>query len=447
MLTNASCSIAQTLGSHILSLPGDLSSTPDGRSWVIKALHPSDPISNVRGLPDETSCPNVVLSYYNVFRVSAPAAAVNSWGFDMTVTPDVIHQACVIPLDHTGLPATAISFLNTSLTTASPTPTYGQLWSAFNNLGIEAHRLIGFGVSGYQDGPALANQGTISASQFTVHPLCYGVNGAALSSQYRARMFQNTDLATYESSQHMPNAYFGESKDGVYLPLRLSTDAFEFRNESKWMFFQGVGQAPTTLPTAYPPATPPYPAVQRVWASAGNVVGDLVNKPLNSIWGGISARNLSTSTSFAFYFRVIIEARVRPISSLASQQTMSPSYDPVALASYFRISRELKDAYPVSYNDLGKLWSVIQSAARFASPIVSLIPHPVAQAVGAGLKAVGDIKREKGRDRPPLAAVTRAQREIDATPSPRRGRSRSVAPAPEKGTLSARFARTAGKKR
>jgi hypothetical protein len=86
----------------------------------------------------------------------------------------------------------------------------------------------------------------------------------------------------------------------------------------------------------------------------------------------VSARNLALSTSYSFFFRYGIEMQVKPDSFLAPQMKLSPPYDPVALDSYFAIARELKDAYPSDYNDLGKLWDVIKSAASVALPVLSM---------------------------------------------------------------------------
>lgn len=53
-----------------------------------------------------------------------------------------------------------------------------------------------------------------------------------------------------------------------------------------------------------------------------------------------------------------------PGTTLASFQRTSPVYDAMALAAYFSISRELKDAYPAEYNDLGKILGTIANVAK-----------------------------------------------------------------------------------
>lgn len=400
-------------------------------------------------MPDQSSCPNIVMSYYNVFRLSGNPAEP-SWGFDLTVLPNLIMQSFAQVLNHDDTVYQQSNFLNSNFTPPGVVaPSYVDLMTGWLALGVEAHRLIGMGVTAYQDGPALANQGTLTAAQWEVARTKYYptthlsvANGAA---SRRIVRFQNGDYASYASSQHMPNAYFGESKDGCYLPLRLSHDSQKWVTDADLeynggaMVFNGLDIPVGDMPTGFPP----YIAARVPGLSLsvpGYLSGDMVYRPLNGIWGGISARNLSTQTSFAFYVRMTVECRVTPNSMLAPQQSMSPPYDPIALASYFRISRELKDAYPADYNDLGKLWSVIKAAAKVVGPVLGAIPGPVGLVGGAitsGISAVDAIigaSRGKGsksapRDRPPAAASDRAKRVADAAsiirqPRPARAKKR-----------------------
>lgn len=438
-----------------------MAATPEGRAWVVKALHPSDPISDVRGIPDESSCPTVLLTYNSVFRAQAPVIAGSTvWGFDLTIVPDVINQASLVTLDGAGLPVTPAtvgyrSFLNQGLRPPGIiNPTYGQLMTQWRSMGVEAHRLVYYGVTAYQDGPALANQGTLVAAQWEVARRKYGIGVPPVAvtsgfTTFRGADYQQNDFSDYATSQFMPNAYFGESREGCYLPLRLTSTSQKWTTEADYEFpvgSWGRNALGTTLstPIAASAVRPqPYPdLVQPYAAGAGaGMTGDVVFRPLNGIWGGISARNLSTETSFAFYFRVAVECRVQPASLLASQVHMSPPYDPVAVASYFRINRELKDAYPADFNDLGKIWDVIKKVANVVLPVVSAM-GPVGAAgslVGrAVISAIDSAPRSKrgapgnakGSDRPPAAAVERAQKQqvvrdaavVKASNPPKRGK-------------------------
>lgn len=286
-------------------------------------------------------------------------------------------------------------------------------------MGIEAHRLIALGVSAYQDGPALSDQGTLTATQYPVAPRRVNATSTTLGAcSHRVIYHQTGDIASYVASQHMPNAYFGPSKLGCYLPLRLSKDSEEYRTDATASQITSISDADRfTLGTTAGTSQLPYPAAEAAYMSSGYVTGDLVYKALNGNWGSICARNLSPATSFAFYFRITIECRVLPNSPLAPQQSVSPAYDPAAIANYYRISRELKDAYPVDYNDLGKLWEVIKGAVRTISGGLSFVPGPIGQIAGLVHGLVPAPAAHGPVDNPPAATQ---QRLTDAARAPAR---------------------------
>jgi len=116
------------------------------------------------------------------------------------------------------------------------------------------------------------------------------------------------------------------------------------------------------------------------------LVGDPVPEFCNGQWGDISFRNMSVATSLVVYIRVGFEVQVRPQSSLAPYLKLSPAYDAQALDAYFMISRELKDAFPASYNDANKIWSVISSVAKAVAPVLS----PFASWMSMGIKAAAN---------------------------------------------------------
>jgi len=91
-----------------------------------------------------------------------------------------------------------------------------------------------------------------------------------------------------------------------------------------------------------------------------------------------------------------------PGTQYSPLQIPSPQYDPVALNTYFEISRGLKDAYPADYNSLGKLWDVIKSALRGAS---SLPGWPGLLATGASTVASLVDGITSGREAPALVHV------------------------------------------
>jgi hypothetical protein len=77
---------------------------------------------------------------------------------------------------------------------------------------------------------------------------------------------------------------------------------------------------------------------------------------------------------------------------------MSPETDQMAIDSYFRVVRCLKDAYPASYNDIGKLWDTISGIAKQALPYINAVAPQVGNVAGRVLR-LGDSIRATNKQR------------------------------------------------
>lgn len=296
-------------------------------------------------------------------------------------------------------------------------------------------------VSVYQDGPDLANQGTICVSQSPVTPIavntCF-LTGSGVIALPKTIAYTIEDKPNFLTSQSMPNSYFNRSRDGAYVPLKLTDTCQDWVTQADQVSIATL-ETPSdqigyyTLPTVQA-ATFPFVDLLATRATTGYYNGQTTSCMLNGTWAHISAKNLSPQTSYSFFIRCGIEMQVSPNSVLAPQLKLSPAYDPQALETYFAIARELKDAYPVDYNDLGKMWDAISAAIADISPMLSRIPiygQPIAN-LANGTRMIGDtirtvrkkapkqrkqqggqslagLARTIGRDKPPQASVERAQ--------------------------------------
>lgn len=422
------------------------SSTDTGRDWLIKALHPSDPVVECRGVPDGSAVPTVFLNYQTIHRINPPVGvtATDTWNFDLNVIPDaIIHAACVTTITGgTPAPGDSYNIFNTSVPGGDYTL---KLGSWLGNYPVR-WRLAYYGLTMYQDGPALANQGTIGAAQYAVEPQEWALAGVAnvivapppsssrdkvgapivyTTASRLAWSYPLQTLGSYESVMTMPNAHLGPSREGVYMPLRLTEtdqDWVGFNDASMFLVpaldpgCDPVGPdgyqllSSVVMPASFSPPKLPFPSIRGAHiASAGpppdnstRIYGDKIFKPLSGMWGYVAGRGLAPTSSMNCFFRVGIELQVVPGSPLSPQQKLSPKEDTQAVDAYFRISRQLKDAYPVEYNDLGKLWDVIKSVARIALPIVGMVPGmgPIASGLGLGVRAIDGV-REMARRGPP----------------------------------------------
>jgi hypothetical protein len=329
----------------------------------------------------------------------------------------------------------------------------------------ERWRLAYAGVTIYQDGPSLADQGTVVAAQVPTEPslftaalpwtiglgeptptalICGGLAGKQII------RYQGTDVPDYTTLVRMPNAYFSQSKFGVYVPLKLST------NHQQWhslrdCCYDGTGlktaqqsgevfvgdpvlngeenglvlewAQPAEGSTGCPPSTFPYYGSESVGVNDANgtigmeargcfTTGNLRCMPMNETWAHACFKGMSLSTRLMCYFRFGVEVQCLPTSPYSSYLRLPPVYDREAVDAYFRIARELKDAYPADYNSLGTLWNVIKGVARKVLPIAGQF-GPIGQAIQTLGTAVVGSEPTAGissiRDAPPAAEVERAR--------------------------------------
>jgi hypothetical protein len=288
-------------------------------------------------------------------------------------------------------------------------------------------RLAYAAVTCYQDGPDLSNQGTIVVSQSAVAPRRHfgGVQltpfGTMAETQMLTRVmppietYTAEDYPSYTISQSMPNAYFNQSKFGAYVPMKLTNTHQVWRSSADDVLCaSGYSETPNsgnagslTLAATSGVSEWPHPNCTRVHADtphthAGSpaansmALGGTVTASLcNGSVAHICARNLSVSSSYSFFLRFGFEINVSPGTVLSPQQKLSPHYDRLAIDAYFAVVRELKDAYPADYNDLGKIWDVIKAGLQAAKPYLGAVPGwgSYASGIASGIVSVGDAMR------------------------------------------------------
>lgn len=404
--------------------------TPTGADWCLKALHPSDPLVEVRGIPNMESLSTVHMNYQSTYKISPQAGATGTWGFKATVLPNPVQFMEIDVLDSVAPAGVEWNCLNTQISGSTFTA------RSTNFLAMaERWRMTYMGVTCYQDGPDLANQGSIVACQVPVegweYPLATDGTGSILSSAFPVIAYQTSDQPVFEQAQAMPNSYFNRSREGCYMPLRLGSDVTRWRSaKDSYLSCEvidvgqlGFARLPSTVGNPWPHTNAahadPYLGADGFYANPTGTthVGTPIPGMLSSVWGHIIAQNLDVSTSFTFYVRMGLELQVQPSSVLAPQMKLSPPYDAEALETYYRISRELKDAYPADFNDLGKMWDVVSNAAKLVLPWVAKAgPYGAAVAtLGGGAVKLGDsirARKKDSRDLPSAAQVERARNQV-----------------------------------
>ncbi len=378
---------------YLTSKSESLGSTPTGGDWCLKALHPADPLVEVRGLPDKSAVPSAFINYQAVFTVSPVAGAAGTWSLDASLLPEPIALMSLSATDSVGIHNSV--GLNPQLTGA----TYG-LKSATFAAACQRWRLCYASVTATQDGPDLANQGTVVVCQKTVAPFFRTFGAVTAGNQALVGLkdvsYTNEDHPDYTSAQAYPNSYFAQSKYGVYAPMKLTRTCQRWQaiDIDRSLILGSSAASAGTGTMVLPPAT----LATQSWPYYGfnqdayNPVTDQREGESVLDWGNdvvpqVSFRNLAVTTSITFFVRMGIEIQCTAGSIYSPQLRLSPPHDSHALKMYFAIAREMKDAYPADYNDLAKIWGVIKNILSYVAPAIGMIPHPVAKAIAAGIPA------------------------------------------------------------
>jgi hypothetical protein len=373
------------------------------------------------------------MNYQTTFTLSPNPAAVGTWSFDSSFFPHPVGLASFLETDSINS-AVVSEMLNTQLIGTTHAAKYGSFQAMFRRW-----RLAYYSVTAYQDGPDLANQGTLVACQKPFNP--YQYSGAySQTSAHVGRVglpvcyMQAIDMPQFNNSQSMPSAYFNNSKYGCYAPMKLSKLAHIWRSPTDAVSWAGsvgylnpgtsyqqtlTGAAlPTTGTGGAFPFTTLCPCITYNGAFEGSAWGafaDPTSPMCNDFSIDISAKNVAVATSFSFFVRCGYECECMPGTNLTSLQHISPDMDEQAIRSYVHISRLLKDGYPADYNDLAKIWKVICAAFDTASPYLSMIPvaGPMLGAVARAPKALTEAyeafsagrKDDRGAPSPAAKAV------------------------------------------
>jgi len=377
-----------------------------------------------------------MINYQSTARVSSPVDSVDTWNFASQITPHPVSFGYWTAVDSSG---ESVGDFHAMLNQQLLGDDHVEKMTTFLEQ-CERWRLAYLGVTVHFDGPALANQGTIVVNQAPYAPLTYSAsltNSGGLGEIVAYPSIHvadggsaslGPDFPRYDRSITMPNSYTGQVKDGVYVPLKLTKTCQQWRSKSDLRLWTTsiresgeFGTARLALPQTagvlqYP--LPGFPIFAYATLSGPELPAQATSSFLNDVVANICARNMSVDASLIFTFRVGIEAMVEPGSILSPYQRVSPQYDSAALKSYFLVSRELKDAYPADFNDLGRLWDVISGAVNTVAPLLGVI-HPALGMGARGVVMAGDAIRKiaskpKGMKQTgaPAAAVDREVKTI-----------------------------------
>lgn len=381
--------MATTLRTVIEQSGSDFGQTPGGRSWCIKALHPADVTVDPNGRPDQSALRSLVLNYEVETRLACPPQAVSSgsWGIDAQLLP---HPITLLYGKYTKGDG---SYIGTPhwfevLNDKVAGDTHADKFASLTTM-ASSYRMSYCSVTARLDCPSTDSQGTVVCCQRNVSPLEFTACGTGSQNwlpyplpkinMWRGRAFtQGPDQPVY-SRCSTPNHYSGDAKEGIYVPLHQDQGVAAWRTLSDTVTWttrpqEGVqALCPAIGITRLAlEAEAPHGSLGCVWFDNQKGVGcqgSMTCPFLNNTVADICFTNLSPKAAINMTFRFGLEVQVYPQSSHSGQTRVCNEFDGVALANYFSIVRQLKDAYPAAYNDWGKIWDVIKRAARAVAPV------------------------------------------------------------------------------
>jgi len=450
--------MAQELGKMLELKSMPFGATPQGKEWCLKCLHPSDPLVEIQGIPDENADISVAQNFQMAVKISAPATATASWSLQLAFhAHPVIFGVYAITDDHAA--TTYGIILNSSLSGATRAlKTYSFCQS------VSEYRCMYAGLTGFLDATAVTDSGSVGAAQYILEPvkgLMYrdvaGVSATVQSKKKKedeedtsvtyAQLFQPKALAYvdtwrgYDALQTMPNAYMGKAKEGFYVPLRISDSLTEYKSTRdlvQYLSYTECAAASDPVTLASICAGVKREGLTVTGAATGQVFPfgsgldytagwyDAILKPSERNLAEVQMTNLHPDAGISLMFRLGFETKVYPGTSLSQFAKLSPVHDPVAIDAYQKISRELKDAYPERFNLLGLLWNGIKEIGKRVLPVLKRAATGAIAGVMNKPLAPPTTVKTSDRDRPSAAEVERVQRVLEAPPAPPMGRSYAV---------------------
>lgn len=384
------------MADHLKLSEMPLATTPGGKNFAFKALHPAAHEIKTARVPGGNAM-SACLCSDQVTTVSVPDA--NS-SIDIVVSPNIVAPAS-LTVKYPGADAMQqidpYTFFNAAFGgSVVKSPTSNHYRDFLTRLtAIQTYRITSQSVTVELIAPSLSNQGTITAAQYHLPPRVTGfaerqLNADSYSDRY-AQIYPKILLfeEPVNPSQLVlgTSAYTSKARDGCYMPLKLTNLDFQNMNDPAMM---------KTVPTE-------LCRQGAIEFSAGgidrfpyyiNKTGDeLANTPVfppfcGYNFGFITIAGVAADVAVRVRVRQVVEITSYPSSTYSPIMEVALPPDDVSIRMYYEVSQRMQDAYPASYNDLGKLRGIINTIAKkvspFVSPALDILSHlpGVAGAVG-----------------------------------------------------------------
>lgn len=373
-----------------------------GSAFVARRLNPADEQSYSYAVPDQETEPSYAQHFKNQRILSA--SDINgfegeNWHADIIL----LAHPCICYLyhqwddnGHERWTCQLNGQLSVAITADPDTWTPEQFYACMNSFRdqCEKYRVLYTGLTGNMVASDMYNAGAVTAAQYAWEPAQLSTQYvptqndlAPVSSEYfftYPTMFFPDMLKSYTQLCQMPLAYTSDAKYGFYMPLKIYDTKYRKTNDLV-QYVVAENRKPAWQPDIklekwltrlnyYPPETQPTSSFFfPIGGVNGNSLAGQMNLQYSSYYmGQISLRNISSQAQFYLTFRSGYQMVCTPGSMFTQYINPVTPYSPAEIASYATLAAVLKDCYPDSYNDWGKLKRVIGQVWNTVKPFIAL---------------------------------------------------------------------------
>jgi hypothetical protein len=427
--------------------------TEPGRQWLMAAIDPfHDTPLDVTGMPDSQTGNSVVQKVRQSITVSCPSGiTTGTWGSYIYMLPWINDQGQVRTFTSSTMPLSAntiphqnglngrkvdpITILSgpTGLVETSgwsdpfqsgaigldPTLYTQSALNLNENFTDGDYRVIGSGFEVINTSPELYQSGLTTVwrspvpsfnTKTTYNHFIYKDTGAGatwISSISSSGLLIERPPNTLAQADIMPDTKKWKAKDGAYVVGRFNDLETSTQDHGWTQPIIGYTANETTLqlPVSYAQpqiisGAPGYPD-DKLPAIYAQRYFNWSNMDIS----GCFLTGLAPETSYTITWIIYIERfPTQQQANLIVLANPSPCLDPIALEMYKCIVQHLPAGVPQYENGLGDWFrDAVSSVAEVVSPVLSVIPHPYAQAAAGVAKAF--IKKEPAQNYSPHPAA------------------------------------------
>lgn len=370
----------------------DLGSTPEGRAWCFKALHPADTGITSASIPTKQVANIASLDFNQLDVLSMPASfdPTKVWSLKIYVLRDpIILYAYKMEQEGRNFVSGCIINKQFSGIATEPGATYYETVFRHIRRNCERFRLTAQSITGYFDGASLSDQGHVVVGQTEYPRMKVNNMGDVDSTDYSSvpadsniimgipMYFYQDPLPERDNILQTTDPYQGDAKEGFYAPSKLrSVGEWIYTNQS--YAFLGSGRSLNNINelgnqyyisgAKFDQFIGSFPYAYTEDVSGPNV--PMTFKQTDSGLTSIFYTGISATSSLRITMRWCMDMIVRPGTLYAPFVKSNVPDDPLAINMYYEVARRLKDGYPSNHNNLAFLAPIIRGMAATVGPTI-----------------------------------------------------------------------------